>query len=178
MLLSFDITQTYIDVRQLAYIPVSSWSFTSCQHSEEVCAPSVGLNVSIETFRLRLLRQRQRHQWDCQDLKYRCRERAAETQTATILAHFSTLTIYSGILIFQIYTESPFRWFVSMVPFGPWPGVPLICRRAVSVSAEISHSTANYEHDIGFPVGWKTLCWVAAHYHKSLHLYVSRLGEI
>lgn len=48
----------------------------------------------------------------------------------------------------------------------------------ISTSARISHSTTNYQHDIGFSVGWNTLCWVAAHCHKSFYLTVSTGDEI
>lgn len=74
-------------------------------------------------------------------------------------------------------SDLPSEWFMSIVPFGLWHSVPCICHQTVNVSAGISHFTTNYEHDIGFQ--WAgTLCWAAAHYHKSLHLFISMLGDL
>lgn len=76
---------------------------------------------------------------------------------------------YLGLLMIQIHFRSAFRWFISMVSFGLWHSVS----STVNISAGISHSTTNYEHDIGFQ--W---AGTLAHDHKSLHLFMSMLGDL
>lgn len=75
--------------------------------------------------------------------------------------------------IWGLPSDNSYQWF--HLAFGT--AQHSICHHTVNVSAGISHSTTNYEHDIGFQ--WAgTLCWVAAPYHKSLHLFISMLGDL
>lgn len=98
-----------------------------------------------------------------------------------IFHHQTRFGAYWNVCMFQVlsrsasFTVNSHFWHINSSIQLP---LSALMTAVMSMSAGITHSTTNYQHDIGFSVGWKTLCWVAAHYHKSFHLNISAQGEI